>query len=539
MFLDYYLNGAFRSQVFANGANGNNTWRHYVYTMSYSATNTGTMRVYVNGLLDSTTSSSYFPNPSSTFNFYLGTNFQTYLSGNVDQIIIQNNVIDAANALRIYNKSLNLVETDSTNIETGELVVGGSVGIYRNLNVGRNLNIMRDASLNSKLFVNGDVSMNSKLFVNGDVSMNSKLSVLSDVSFNGNLFVGGKINNALLDASLNAIMSSVAPSFTGTVISAGDVSMNRSLFANGDVSLNSRLFVKNIATFDNDVSFNMDIFVGLDASLNSKLFVRGDVSMNSRLSVLSDVSFSSKLFVGTTLATNTIEPSNDGTTFNIGALQTSGTLNIGTRADRSGAINIGNGASASKTISIGGALTTTNIGGTLNAGNIVASGTVQAGSNAKLFTTGNDTVLQNNGVGWLYINCGTTGNGNAGVTVDSGGNVGIKGSPSASFALNVTGNVQAVKFSASSDYRIKENVKPLDGTFTVDVLKPVSYNNVLSKAPDVGFIAHEVQEFYPYLVSGDKDGKDMQSLNYIGLIGILTKEIQDLKKRVTELENKK
>ena len=90
-----------------------------------------------------------------------------------------------------------------------------------------------------------------------------------------------------------------------------------------------------------------------------------------------------------------------------------------------------------------------------------------------------------------------------------------------------------------NDNRIKENVKPLDGTFTVDVLKPVSYNNVLTKAHDVGFIAHEVQEFYPYLVSGEKDGENMQSLNYIGLIGILTKEIQDLKKRVTELENKK
>jgi len=30
----------------------------------------------------------------------------------------------------------------------------------------------------------------------------------------------------------------------------------------------------------------------------------------------------------------------------------------------------------------------------------------------------------------------------------------------------------------------------------------------------------------------------MQSLNYIGLIGVLVKEIQELKKRVSILENK-
>jgi len=39
-------------------------------------------------------------------------------------------------------------------------------------------------------------------------------------------------------------------------------------------------------------------------------------------------------------------------------------------------------------------------------------------------------------------------------------------------------------------------------------------------------------------VSGEKDGEEMQSLNYIGLIGVLVKEIQELKKRVHILENK-
>ena len=52
----------------------------------------------------------------------------------------------------------------------------------------------------------------------------------------------------------------------------------------------------------------------------------------------------------------------------------------------------------------------------------------------------------------------------------------------------------------------------------------------------MGFIAHEIQELYPFLVNGQKDGEQTQSLNYIGLIGILTKEIQDLKRRLTDYD---
>jgi hypothetical protein len=104
----------------------------------------------------------------------------------------------------------------------------------------------------------------------------------------------------------------------------------------------------------------------------------------------------------------------------------------------------------------------------------------------------------------------------------------------------VNGNVNATSYNASSDYRIKRSVMPLDLTFTVDVLNPVSY--VLKDDKDeklqVGFIAHEVQEFYPFLVNGVKDGPNTQSINYNGFIGILTKEIKDLKAKVLEQEER-
>jgi hypothetical protein len=102
--------------------------------------------------------------------------------------------------------------------------------------------------------------------------------------------------------------------------------------------------------------------------------------------------------------------------------------------------------------------------------------------------------------------------------------------------FTINGNVNANTYNAASDYRIKENVMPLDLMFNVDVLKPVSY--VLKDDKDakvqIGFIAHEVQEFYPFLVNGVKDGPNTQSINYNGFIGILTKEIQLLKKKVSD-----
>ena len=57
-------------------------------------------------------------------------------------------------------------------------------------------------------------------------------------------------------------------------------------------------------------------------------------------------------------------------------------------------------------------------------------------------------------------------------------------------------------YNAWSDYRLKENIKELNGCINVDNLKPVSYNLKDSKQESIGFIAHELQEFFPQLVSG-------------------------------------
>jgi hypothetical protein len=117
------------------------------------------------------------------------------------------------------------------------------------------------------------------------------------------------------------------------------------------------------------------------------------------------------------------------------------------------------------------------------------------------------------------------------------GHVGIN-TKNPAYTLDVNGTVNATSYNATSDYRVKTDVMALDASFNVDVLKPVTYTNTRHGRQDIGFIAHEVQEHYPFLVNGEKDAEQFQSLNYIGLIGILTKEIQDLKRRLAETEAK-
>jgi len=95
--------------------------------------------------------------------------------------------------------------------------------------------------------------------------------------------------------------------------------------------------------------------------------------------------------------------------------------------------------------------------------------------------------------------------------------------------LVLTGTVTSNGTILTSDYRIKYNPVSLDGTYSVDNLNPLTYMNTLTNSQDIGFLAHEVQQYYPYLVVGEKDAPKYQSLNYIGLIGLLTNEIKLLK----------
>ena len=98
--------------------------------------------------------------------------------------------------------------------------------------------------------------------------------------------------------------------------------------------------------------------------------------------------------------------------------------------------------------------------------------------------------------------------------------------------LTVNGSVTATSFNENSDYRLKTSINPMAPDASVNGLNPVTYRLKTTDSQQIGLIAHEVQEHFPELVTGDKDGDDMQAINYSGLIPVLINDIQRLIARI-------
>jgi len=100
-----------------------------------------------------------------------------------------------------------------------------------------------------------------------------------------------------------------------------------------------------------------------------------------------------------------------------------------------------------------------------------------------------------------------------------------------------------VLYNITSDYRLKESVKPiLGGLARVNALKPSVYNWKSDGSAGEGFIAHELAEVVPFAVSGEKDAVNAdgtiksQGIDMSRVVPILVAAIQELTARVQILE---
>jgi hypothetical protein len=92
-------------------------------------------------------------------------------------------------------------------------------------------------------------------------------------------------------------------------------------------------------------------------------------------------------------------------------------------------------------------------------------------------------------------------------------------------------------YGTSSDYRLKENIALMTGALEkVAALKPCTYVWKATGEADEGFIAHELAEVAPYAVSGEKDGEQMQGVDYGKLTPILTAALQEAIAKIEVLE---
>jgi hypothetical protein len=112
-------------------------------------------------------------------------------------------------------------------------------------------------------------------------------------------------------------------------------------------------------------------------------------------------------------------------------------------------------------------------------------------------------------------------------------------------AGSITFDDLAAQYNTSSDYRLKENIQPLaNGLARVQQLNPVQFDWIATGKTSEGFIAHEAQEVFAEAVSGEKDGTEMQGMDYGRITPLLVKAIQEqqtiiesLEARITALES--
>jgi hypothetical protein len=107
----------------------------------------------------------------------------------------------------------------------------------------------------------------------------------------------------------------------------------------------------------------------------------------------------------------------------------------------------------------------------------------------------------------------------------------------------ITSNGTGTTYATSSDYRLKENVQPMqDALSVVAQLNPVTYTWKADGSDGQGFIAHELQAVVPDCVTGEKDAVDAegnpkyQGVDTSFLVATLVKAVQELTARIAALE---
>jgi hypothetical protein len=134
---------------------------------------------------------------------------------------------------------------------------------------------------------------------------------------------------------------------------------------------------------------------------------------------------------------------------------------------------------------------------------INSNGTIDFGTGSG--AVGGVSVLPNYsaGTGMLYWNRTTTASAGTALRFDDGGFQ--KGS--------ITYTSSATSYNTSSDYRLKENITPVQGAADiVKAMKPCTYTFKSDGSWHDGFLAHELQELHPRAVIGSKDA--MQDEEY-------------------------
>ena len=92
-----------------------------------------------------------------------------------------------------------------------------------------------------------------------------------------------------------------------------------------------------------------------------------------------------------------------------------------------------------------------------------------------------------------------------------------------------------------SDYRLKNDPQDFDALEVIKSIEAYDFAWIYNNEREFGFLAHEIQQVLPYLVTGQKDQVDkkgqpvIQRVNYAKLTPILLKGIQQQQEMIVKL----
>jgi hypothetical protein len=96
----------------------------------------------------------------------------------------------------------------------------------------------------------------------------------------------------------------------------------------------------------------------------------------------------------------------------------------------------------------------------------------------------------------------------------------------------------AVAYNTSSDYRLKEDLQPIQGLDKLSRINVYNFKWKINGERTDGVLAHELQEVLPYAVHGEKDGEKYQGVDYSKIVPVLIQSIKELKAEIDLLKNK-
>ena len=103
---------------------------------------------------------------------------------------------------------------------------------------------------------------------------------------------------------------------------------------------------------------------------------------------------------------------------------------------------------------------------------------------------------------------------------------------------SITRTTTTTSYNITSDYRLKEDLKTINGLDIVNKIKVYDYKWKSEDTRMDGVMAHELAEVLPYAVTGVKDGEQMQSVDYSKIVPVMVQAIKEEDTKIITLQNK-